>query len=91
MAAAQPAPDPFLVVTKHVTAALNKVEGLDATQRAVFREKVAPALHLGHEDLLKAAAERRSLADLHRNLTNSLPGAPPADGDDPHKWWRFWQ
>lgn len=87
VAASHPTPNPFLVVSQHLTAALNKVEGLDPAQRAFFREKVAPALQLDHDDLVQASAQRKSMAGLHRNLT----GGPPDDGDDQHKWWRFWQ
>jgi len=92
MAGAHPAPDPFLTVSKHMTAALNKMDGLDAAQRAMFRDHVAPALRIDHEELLRSAAQRRSLADLHRNLTASDPNTPgPSQRDDPQTWWRFWR
>ena len=80
----------FHAVSRHLTNALGKMNGVSEAQREVFRDKIAPALEIDHTTLLETSGRRRSMIDLHRNLTGQ--GRPAPDETDPsQKWWRFWK
>ena len=93
IASEAPAPDPFLAASQHLTAALTKLDGLHRKQRAMFRDRIAPALNVDHDGLLDSASRRKSLVDLHRNLSDTI--APqPVDfpvAEDQKRWWKLWQ
>lgn len=80
----------FHAVTRHVTNTLGKMDGLNESQRALFRDQIAPALEIDHDALLQASSQRRSMIDLHRNLTGQ--GRPRGDQDEQsQRWWQFWK
>ena len=79
----------FQAVTRHVTNTLGKMHGLNEAQRDLFKNQIAPALEIDHEALLQSAAQRRSMIDLHRNLTG-IRETKDAEAQS-QKWWQFWK
>ncbi len=79
----------FHAVARHVTNALGKMDGLDDAQRVLFKEHVAPALEIDVEALLQSASQRRSMIDLHQNLTGQAQQQDEDEGSQ--RWWQFWK
>lgn len=79
----------FRAVTRHVTNTIGKMEGLNEAQRALFRDAIAPALEIDHAALVQTSAHRRSMLDLHRNLTGQQKANAP--GPESSSWWQFWK
>lgn len=80
----------FRCVARHVTNTLGKMDGLNEAQRGLFKDKIAPALEVDHDGLLRTAAQRRSMVDLHRNLMGQR-GAKLMGEDESQRWWQFWK
>lgn len=82
-------PNGFRAVARHVTNVLGKMQGLTDQQRALFKDHVAPALELDYESLVKSSAQRRSMIDLHYNLTGKGETQPTQESSQ--RWWQFWK
>lgn len=80
----------FRCVARHVTNTLGKMDGLSEAQRGLFRDKIAPALEIDHDTLLRTASQRRSMVDLHRNLMGHT-GSKTVESEEAQRWWQFWK
>lgn len=80
----------FRCVSRHVTNTLGKMDRLSEAQRGLFKDKIAPALEIDHEALLRTASQRRSMVDLHRNLVGQAE-TKTTESDDAQRWWQFWK
>lgn len=79
----------FRCVSRHVTNTLGKMAGLSEAQRVFFKDKIAPALEIDHDALLRTASQRRSMVDLNRNLRGEC-GSKTAE-EEAQRWWQFWK